>query len=37
MSGYARLRPVELATLVDPRVREAVSARALALTTFAAL
>jgi predicted glycoside hydrolase/deacetylase ChbG (UPF0249 family) len=36
-SAYAKLRPVELATLVDPRVREALSRDAIVLTTFADL
>lgn len=36
-SGYAKLRPVELATLTDPRVRDALVRRSIALTTFVAL
>lgn len=34
-SGYARERPVELATLTDPRVRSAVDELGIALATFA--
>lgn len=34
-SGYARERPTELATLVDPRVRAKVSELGIALATFA--
>jgi predicted glycoside hydrolase/deacetylase ChbG (UPF0249 family) len=36
-SGYAKLRPVELATLTDSRVRDALARRSITLTTFAAL
>lgn len=36
-SSYARERPVELATLTDPAVREAVEHHGLVLTTFAEL
>jgi predicted glycoside hydrolase/deacetylase ChbG (UPF0249 family) len=36
-SGYAQLRPVELATLTDPRVRDTLARRSITLTTFAAL
>jgi hypothetical protein len=36
-SGYAKERPVELATLTDPRVRAAIADRGIELTTFAAL
>jgi predicted glycoside hydrolase/deacetylase ChbG (UPF0249 family) len=36
-SAYARERPVELAVLVDPRVRAEIERRDIALTTFAAL
>lgn len=36
-SAYARERPVELAVLVDPRVRAEVERGRIALTTFAAL
>jgi predicted glycoside hydrolase/deacetylase ChbG (UPF0249 family) len=34
-SGYARERPVELATLIDPRVRAAVKDLGITLATFA--
>jgi predicted glycoside hydrolase/deacetylase ChbG (UPF0249 family) len=34
-SGYARERPMELATLTDPRVRAAVKALGIRLATFA--
>jgi len=36
-SAYARERPIELATLTDPRVRAALERDHVALTTFAAL
>ena len=36
-SAYARERPIELATLTDPRVRAALERDSVALTTFAAL
>jgi predicted glycoside hydrolase/deacetylase ChbG (UPF0249 family) len=36
-SAYARERPIELATLIDPRVRAALEQRRIALTTFAEL
>ena len=36
-SGYATLRPQELATLTDPRVRALIAREAIVLTTFAAL
>jgi len=36
-STYARERPIELATLTDPRVRAALERDHVALTTFAAL
>lgn len=36
-SAYARERPIELATLTDPRVRAALERQTIALTTFAAL
>jgi predicted glycoside hydrolase/deacetylase ChbG (UPF0249 family) len=36
-SSYARERPIELATLTDPRVRAAIAEREIELTTFAAL
>ena len=36
-SAYARERPIELATLTDPRVRPALERDHVALTTFAAL
>jgi predicted glycoside hydrolase/deacetylase ChbG (UPF0249 family) len=36
-SGYAKLRPLELATLTDPRVRDALARWSITLTTFAAL
>ncbi len=36
-SAYARERPVELATLTDPRVRAALERDGIALTTFADL
>ena len=36
-SSYARERPVELATLTDERVREAIAAQGLVLSTFAEL
>jgi predicted glycoside hydrolase/deacetylase ChbG (UPF0249 family) len=36
-SAYAKLRPVELATLTDPRVHALIEREGIALTTFAAL
>jgi predicted glycoside hydrolase/deacetylase ChbG (UPF0249 family) len=36
-SAYARERPIELATLTDPRIRAALERDRVALTTFAAL
>ena len=36
-SAYARERPIELATLTDPRVREALERERISLTTFAEL
>jgi predicted glycoside hydrolase/deacetylase ChbG (UPF0249 family) len=36
-SAYARERPVELATLTDPRVRDAMERERISLTTFAEL
>jgi predicted glycoside hydrolase/deacetylase ChbG (UPF0249 family) len=36
-SGYARERPIELATLTDRRVREAIERERITLITFAAL
>jgi predicted glycoside hydrolase/deacetylase ChbG (UPF0249 family) len=36
-SAYARERPIELATLTDPRVRAALKKRHIVLTTFAEL
>ena len=36
-SGYARERPTELATLIDPRVRAAVERLGIELATFAAV
>jgi predicted glycoside hydrolase/deacetylase ChbG (UPF0249 family) len=36
-SAYARERPIELATLTDPRVRKALERERISLTTFAAL
>jgi predicted glycoside hydrolase/deacetylase ChbG (UPF0249 family) len=36
-SAYAKLRPQELATLTDPRVRDTLARRSITLTTFAAL
>jgi predicted glycoside hydrolase/deacetylase ChbG (UPF0249 family) len=36
-SAYARERPIELATLTDPRVRAALEQQRIALTTFAEL
>ena len=36
-SAYARERPLELATLTDRRVREAIERQGIALTTFAEL
>jgi predicted glycoside hydrolase/deacetylase ChbG (UPF0249 family) len=36
-STYASLRPIELATLTDRRVREALERQAIALTTFVTL
>ena len=36
-SSYAKERPIELATLTDPRVRAAIADRGIELTTFAAL
>jgi len=36
-SAYARERPIELATLTDKRVRSALEAQRIALTTFAEL
>jgi predicted glycoside hydrolase/deacetylase ChbG (UPF0249 family) len=36
-SAYARERPIELATLTDPRIRAALERDRIALTTFAAL
>lgn len=36
-SGYARLRPVELATLTDPRLRPALERRGIVLATYAAV
>jgi predicted glycoside hydrolase/deacetylase ChbG (UPF0249 family) len=36
-SAYARERPIELATLTDPRVRAALEAQRVTLTSFAAL
>lgn len=36
-SAYARERPVELATLTDPRVRDALERERISLTTFAEL
>lgn len=36
-SAYARERPIELATLTDPRVRDALERERITLTTFAEL
>ena len=36
-SAYARERPLELAALIDPRVRSAIERDGISLTTFAAL
>jgi predicted glycoside hydrolase/deacetylase ChbG (UPF0249 family) len=36
-SAYARERPIELATLTDPRVRDALERERISLTTFAEL
>ena len=35
-SAYARERPIELATLTDPRVRRALDRGGIELVTFAA-
>jgi len=36
-SGYSRERPIELATLIDPRVRSAITDLGITLATFADL
>jgi predicted glycoside hydrolase/deacetylase ChbG (UPF0249 family) len=36
-SAYARERPLELAVLIDPRVRSAIERDRVVLTTFADL